>query len=66
MRTLRIFVVLGSLVVMLRPPFLPGPTLQALSHLLLKCDDEIVKMNVAEAAMSLTRFRDGCQQALDQ
>mmetsp|Transcript_8338 Transcript_8338/g.19642 ORF Transcript_8338/g.19642 Transcript_8338/m.19642 type:complete len:521 (-) Transcript_8338:27-1589(-) len=47
-------------------PLPPGPTLQALSHLLLKCDDEIVKMNVAEAAMSLTRFRDGCQQALDQ
>mmetsp|Transcript_36427 Transcript_36427/g.66732 ORF Transcript_36427/g.66732 Transcript_36427/m.66732 type:complete len:527 (-) Transcript_36427:21-1601(-) len=47
-------------------PLPPGPTLEALGHLLLNCDDETVKMNVAEAAMALSRFRDGCQQAVDQ
>jgi len=44
----------------------PGPTLPRLSKLLLQCDDEIVKKNVAEALWSMTVFRDGCQQVVDQ
>jgi hypothetical protein len=44
----------------------PGPTLPRLSKLLLQCDDEIVKKNVAEALDAMTVFRDGCQQAVDQ
>lgn len=44
----------------------PGPTLPRLSKLLLQCDDEIVKKNVAEALCSMTIFRDGCQQVVDQ
>jgi hypothetical protein len=34
--------------------------------LLLQCDDEIVKKNVAEALWAMTVFRDGCQQVVDQ
>jgi hypothetical protein len=44
----------------------PGPTLPRLSKLLLQCDDEIVKKNVAEALCQMTVFRDGCQQVVDQ
>lgn len=44
----------------------PGPTLPRLSKLLLQCDDELVKKNVAEALCSMTIFRDGCQQVVDQ
>lgn len=44
----------------------PGPTLPRLSKLLLQCDDEIVKKNVAEALCAMTIFRDGCQQVVDQ
>merc|ERR1719498_2334472 len=44
----------------------PGPTLPRLSKLLLQCDDEIVKKNVAEALWAMTVFRDGCQQVVDQ
>lgn len=44
----------------------PGPTLPRLAKLLLQCDDEIVKKNVAEALWSMTIFRDGCQQVVDQ
>lgn len=44
----------------------PGPTLPRLAKLLLQCDDEIVKKNVAEALFSMTVFRDGCQQVVDQ
>lgn len=44
----------------------PGPTLPRLSKLLLQCDDEIVKKNVAEALCAMTVFRDGCQQVVDQ
>jgi len=43
----------------------PGPTLPRLAKLLLGCDDEEVKMNVAEAMCSVTVFRDGCQQVVD-
>lgn len=45
---------------------LPGPTLQRLVKLLLGCDDEEVKMNVAEALGAVTVHRDGCQQVVDQ
>jgi|Transcript_115592 hypothetical protein len=41
-------------------------TLPRLANLLLQCDDEIVKKNVAEAFCSMTVFRDGCQQVVDQ
>lgn len=44
----------------------PGPTLPRLAKLLLQCDDEIVKKNVAEALWAMTVFRDGCQQVVDQ
>jgi len=44
----------------------PGPTLPRLSKLLLQCDDEIVKKNVADALWAMTVFRDGCQQVVDQ
>jgi hypothetical protein len=43
----------------------PGPTLQRLVKLLLGCDDELVKMNVAEAMCSTTIHRDGCQQVVE-
>lgn len=43
-----------------------GPTLQRLAKLLLGCDDELVKMHVAEAICAITLFRDGCQQVVDQ
>eukprot|EP00929_Paragymnodinium_shiwhaense_P119366 TRINITY_DN91257_c0_g1_i1.p1 TRINITY_DN91257_c0_g1~~TRINITY_DN91257_c0_g1_i1.p1 ORF type:complete len:518 (+),score=109.57 TRINITY_DN91257_c0_g1_i1:89-1642(+) len=43
----------------------PGPTLPRLAKLLLGCDDELVKMNVAEALCNITIFRDGCQQVVD-
>jgi len=43
-----------------------GPTLQRLAKLLLSCDDELVKMHVAEAMCAVTLFRDGCQQVVDQ
>jgi len=36
------------------------------SKLLLGCNDEVVKMNVARALQAVTIFRDGCQQAVDQ
>lgn len=42
-----------------------SPTLPRLAKLLLGCQDELVKMHVAEALRSITRFRDGCQQAVD-
>lgn len=45
---------------------LAGPTLPRLSKLLLSCDDEMVKRNVAEALRAITIFRDGCQQVVDQ
>jgi hypothetical protein len=41
-------------------------TLPRLANLLLQCDDEIVKKNVAAAFWSMTIFRDGCQQVVDQ
>jgi hypothetical protein len=44
----------------------PGPTLPRLAKLLLGCDDELVKMHVAEALCAVTVFRDGCQQVVDQ
>jgi len=44
----------------------PGPTLPRLSKLLLQCEDDIVKKNVAEALCAMTIFRDGCQQVVDQ
>jgi hypothetical protein len=44
----------------------PGPTLPRLAKLLLGCDDEQVKMHVAEALCAITVFRDGCQQVVDQ
>jgi hypothetical protein len=44
----------------------PGAALPRLAKLLLQCDDEIVKKNVAEALWSMTIFRDGCQQVVDQ
>lgn len=43
-----------------------GATLPRLAKLLLGCSDDVVKMNVAEALRSLTLFRDGCQQVVDQ
>eukprot|EP00440_Ansanella_granifera_P034077 gb/GFBE01036966.1/.p1 GENE.gb/GFBE01036966.1/~~gb/GFBE01036966.1/.p1 ORF type:complete len:519 (+),score=121.86 gb/GFBE01036966.1/:1-1557(+) len=43
-----------------------GPTLPRLSKLLLSCDDELVKLHVAEAMQAITIFRDGCQQVVDQ
>mmetsp|Transcript_57815 Transcript_57815/g.149336 ORF Transcript_57815/g.149336 Transcript_57815/m.149336 type:complete len:512 (-) Transcript_57815:102-1637(-) len=43
-----------------------APTLPRLAKLLLSCNDEIVKMNVARAMKAVTIFRDGCQQAVDQ
>jgi len=43
-----------------------GPALPRLAKLLLSCPDEPVKMHVAEAMRSLTVFRDGCQQMVDQ
>lgn len=45
---------------------LPGPTLPRLSKLLLSCDDEIVKKNVADAFCAVTVFRDGCNQVVIQ
>eukprot|EP00931_Biecheleriopsis_adriatica_P009135 TRINITY_DN110232_c0_g1_i1.p1 TRINITY_DN110232_c0_g1~~TRINITY_DN110232_c0_g1_i1.p1 ORF type:complete len:547 (+),score=124.26 TRINITY_DN110232_c0_g1_i1:75-1643(+) len=42
-----------------------GPTLPRLSKLLLSCDDELVKLHVAEALQAITIFRDGCQQVVD-
>lgn len=45
---------------------LPGPTLPRLSKLLLSCEDEQVKRNVAGAFRAITIFRDGCQQVVDQ
>jgi hypothetical protein len=44
---------------------LPGPTLKRLVMLLLGCDDEQVKMNVAEAMSATTVLRDGCQQVVE-
>lgn len=43
-----------------------GSTLPRLAKLLIGCDDEEVKMNVARAMQSITIFRDGCQQVVDQ
>uniref|UniRef100_A0A7S2PBY5 Armadillo repeat-containing protein 8 n=1 Tax=Zooxanthella nutricula TaxID=1333877 RepID=A0A7S2PBY5_9DINO len=43
-----------------------GPTLPRLAKLLFHCNDELVKMNVAQAFKSVTVFRDGCQQVVDQ
>mmetsp|Transcript_22568 Transcript_22568/g.59602 ORF Transcript_22568/g.59602 Transcript_22568/m.59602 type:complete len:519 (-) Transcript_22568:52-1608(-) len=43
-----------------------GPTLPRLAKLLLSCDDELVKMNVAATFKAVTIFRDGCQQVVDQ
>lgn len=43
-----------------------GPTLPRLAKLLLSCPDELVKMHVAQAMRSITIFRDGCQQMVDQ
>lgn len=43
-----------------------GPTLPRLAKLLLGCNDELVKMYVAEAMCGVTTFRDGCQQVVDQ
>eukprot|EP00933_Yihiella_yeosuensis_P021446 TRINITY_DN16957_c1_g3_i1.p1 TRINITY_DN16957_c1_g3~~TRINITY_DN16957_c1_g3_i1.p1 ORF type:complete len:521 (+),score=87.33 TRINITY_DN16957_c1_g3_i1:167-1729(+) len=43
-----------------------GPTLPRLVKLLLSCDDELVKLHVAEAMQAITIFRDGCQQVVDQ
>lgn len=45
---------------------IPGSTLHRLSRLLLGCDDELVKMHVAEAFRTVARFRDGCQQTVDE
>lgn len=42
-----------------------GPALSRLAKLLLTCDDELVKMYVAEAFHAVTNFRDGCQQVVD-
>eukprot|EP00927_Polykrikos_kofoidii_P066540 TRINITY_DN62119_c0_g1_i1.p1 TRINITY_DN62119_c0_g1~~TRINITY_DN62119_c0_g1_i1.p1 ORF type:complete len:516 (-),score=71.17 TRINITY_DN62119_c0_g1_i1:338-1885(-) len=44
----------------------PGPTLPRLAKLLLGCDDELVKMNVAHALCAVTIYRDGCQQCVEQ
>eukprot|EP00747_Dinoflagellata_sp_TGD_P162294 gnl/TRDRNA2_/TRDRNA2_179734_c0_seq1.p1 gnl/TRDRNA2_/TRDRNA2_179734_c0~~gnl/TRDRNA2_/TRDRNA2_179734_c0_seq1.p1 ORF type:complete len:539 (+),score=118.94 gnl/TRDRNA2_/TRDRNA2_179734_c0_seq1:59-1675(+) len=43
-----------------------GPTLPRLAKLLLGCNDEVVKMNVAAALRAVAIFRDGCQQVVDQ
>jgi len=43
-----------------------GPTLPRLAKLLLSCDDERVKMNVAQTFKAVAIFRDGCQQVVDQ
>ncbi|CAL1150794.1 unnamed protein product [Cladocopium goreaui] len=43
-----------------------GPALPRLAKLLLSCDDELVKLHVAEAFQAITIFRDGCQQVVDQ
>jgi len=40
----------------------PGPSVPRLTKLLLGCNDEVVKKNVAEAFLTITIFRDGCQQ----
>jgi len=42
-----------------------GATMPRLAKLLLGCDDQLVKMHVAEALRSVTQFRDGCQQVVD-
>jgi hypothetical protein len=46
--------------------FEAGPTLPLLVKQLLGCEDELVKMYVAEALKSTTIFSDGCQQIVDQ
>jgi len=43
-----------------------GPTLPCLAKLLLSCNDELVKRHVAEAMRSVTLFRDGCQQLVNE
>lgn len=43
-----------------------GGTLPRLAKLLLSCNDELVKLHVAEALHAVTIFRDGCQQAVDE
>jgi len=43
-----------------------GATLPRLAKLLIACPDEAVRMNVARAMQSVTIFRDGCQQVVDQ
>eukprot|EP00913_Durusdinium_trenchii_P018359 g17247.t1 len=43
-----------------------GPALPRLAKLLLSCDDELVKLHVAEAFQAATIFRDGCQQVVNQ
>mmetsp|Transcript_126490 Transcript_126490/g.252733 ORF Transcript_126490/g.252733 Transcript_126490/m.252733 type:complete len:541 (-) Transcript_126490:9-1631(-) len=42
-----------------------GATMPRLAKLLLSCNDQLVKMHVAEALRSVTQFRDGCQQVVD-
>jgi len=40
-------------------------TMLRLAKLLLGCNDQLVKMHVAEALRAVTQFRDGCQQVVD-
>jgi len=48
------------------PALNAGPAVPKLSRLLLTCNDEGVKANVAEAFNAICIFRDGCQQVVDQ
>jgi len=48
------------------PTLNAGPAVPKLSRLLLTCNDEGVKANVAEAFNAICIFRDGCQQVVDQ
>lgn len=48
------------------PTLNTGPAVPKLSRLLLTCNDEGVKANVAEAFNAVCIFRDGCQQVVDQ
>jgi hypothetical protein len=48
------------------PTLNAGPAVPKLSRLLLTCNDEGVKANVADAFNAICVFRDGCQQVVDQ
>lgn len=48
------------------PTLSTGSAVPKLSRLLLTCNDEGVKANVAEAFNAICIFRDGCQQVVDQ